>query len=87
MKSVLFAVLVLAGSIQSSGAAETAKEKCLKAAMADLAKCQQALPTNVQPKDPQNPTDAEKEAMTKYTKASNACNTKAKDDALACEKK
>ncbi|WFU16436.1 hypothetical protein [Bradyrhizobium sp. CB3481] len=81
-KSTLFVFsLVLAAS---PAHAETAKEKCLKAAQAELALCQASLPPDIKPKDPTKPTNAEKEGMTKYTKASNECNEKSKNSALAC---
>ena len=83
MVTVLF-VFVLAVTV-SPAYAETAKEKCLKAAQADLAQCQKSLPPNVQPKDPKKPTDAEKEGMAKYTKAFNECNDKGSKASLACQ--
>lgn len=80
-----YLALAVLASAAAAAHAQGAKERCLQAAKADLAACQAKLPPNVTPKDPKNPTPAEKEAMTKYTKESNACNEKGAAAALACK--
>jgi hypothetical protein len=79
------AIVVVFSAVAITAQAQSAKEKCLLAAEAKLAACQQKLPPDVKPIDPKHPTDAERAAMLKYTEASNECNKEGSDAALACK--
>ena len=83
LPAIVVCVSIIFVSLPS--AAQSAKEKCLKVAQTNLAACQQKLPPNLSPKDPKNPTESEKAAMSKYSKASTECNTKGSQEALACK--
>jgi hypothetical protein len=84
MKYVL-ALMLVALFMPSALLAQGEKEKCLRKAQTDFAKCQKTLPSNVKPKDPKNPTEVEKKGMLNYTKASKKCNDDASAAALACK--
>lgn len=64
---------------------QSSKEKCVRAAQAELAQCQKGIPANPKPKDPKNLTSSEKGAMAKHTQAWKACNDKGAKAAGACK--
>lgn len=79
-------VVLTAWAVCATGAlAQSEKEKCVRAAQAELAQCQKGVPANPTPKDPKNPTASEKEAMSKHTQAWKACNDKGAKAAAACK--
>ena len=82
--AIVVSALVAITAAQSV-AAQSAKEKCLRAAQTEVASCQASVPPNVTPKDPKNPTSSEKSAMTKHTEAWKACNSKAQSAMTKCQ--
>jgi len=85
MKTHLGLLALVTIAFSSSVQAQSAKEKCLLAAQTEVAQCQAGIPPNPTPKDPKNPTSAEKEAMSKHTQAWKACNQKAANLTAACK--
>ena len=81
----LVTIAVIACNFSLDARADSAKEACIKSAMATTASCQQKLPPVVTPADHKKPTDSEKSAMLARTKAETACNEAAKNEMAKCK--
>ena len=84
-KMIALVVVLSVVGVSTNALAQSSKEICIRSAQLQLASCQKDMPPNVTAKDSKNPTESEKEAMKRYTAASNACNEKGQKAMAVCK--